>query len=99
MGSEMCIRDRWETSFQAQYLIPMAISLSFGLLLATFLVLYLVPVFYRMYGALVGLANESPDASPATTKVPTTAQPAGGTEPFNPEVMPALNRDLGVEGS
>ena len=30
---------------------------------------------------------------------PAERQPAGGTEPFNPEVMPALNRDLGVEGS
>ena len=88
-----------ERSFQAQYLIPMAISLSFGLMLATFLVLYLVPVFYRMYGALVGLADESPASSPAKAKVPTTTSPAGGTEPFNPEVMPALNRDLGVEGS
>ena len=34
-----------ETSFQAQILIPMATSLCFGLLLATFLVLLLVPTF------------------------------------------------------
>ncbi len=38
-----------ETSFQAQILIPMAVSLCFGLLLATVLVLYLVPVFYLVY--------------------------------------------------
>lgn len=38
-----------ETSFQAQILIPMATSLSFGLLLATVLVLVLVPVFYKIY--------------------------------------------------
>ncbi|MEC8473656.1 MAG: efflux RND transporter permease subunit [Planctomycetota bacterium] len=38
-----------EKSFQAQLMIPMAASLAFGLMLATFLVLILVPVFYMMY--------------------------------------------------
>jgi multidrug efflux pump subunit AcrB len=38
-----------ERSFQAQLLIPMATSLAFGLMLATFLVLFLVPVFYSLY--------------------------------------------------
>jgi len=38
-----------ETSFQAQVLIPMANSLSFGLLLATGLILILVPTTYRIY--------------------------------------------------
>ncbi|NND96349.1 MAG: efflux RND transporter permease subunit [Pirellulaceae bacterium] len=38
-----------ERSFQAQLLIPMAASLAFGLMLATFLVLYLVPTFYWLY--------------------------------------------------
>ena len=38
-----------ETSFQAQVLIPMATSLSFGLMLATVLVLVLVPACYRIY--------------------------------------------------
>ncbi|MEJ2575109.1 MAG: efflux RND transporter permease subunit [Gammaproteobacteria bacterium] len=33
----------FETSLQAQFLIPMAVSLSFGLAFATFLVLFLVP--------------------------------------------------------
>ncbi len=41
-----------ETSFQAQFLIPMATSLSFGLLFATLLVLVLVPVFYSVYHRL-----------------------------------------------
>jgi multidrug efflux pump subunit AcrB len=35
-----------ETSVQAQFLIPMAISLGFGILFATFIILLLVPVFY-----------------------------------------------------
>jgi multidrug efflux pump subunit AcrB len=38
-----------ETSFQAQILIPMATSLCFGLMLATVLVLILVPVFYYIF--------------------------------------------------
>ncbi|MDY6855664.1 MAG: efflux RND transporter permease subunit [Thermodesulfobacteriota bacterium] len=35
-----------ERSFQAQFLIPMAISITFGLLVATFLTLLLVPALY-----------------------------------------------------
>ena len=38
-----------EKSFQAQILIPMACSLVFGLMLATLLVLFVVPVFYSIY--------------------------------------------------
>ncbi len=38
-----------EKSFQAQLLIPMAASLAFGLMLATLLVLLLIPVFYLLY--------------------------------------------------
>ena len=38
-----------ETSFQAQLLIPMATSLAFGLMVATVLVLMLVPVLYLLY--------------------------------------------------
>ena len=37
-----------EGSFQAQFLIPMAISISFGLMGATFLVLLLVPALYMI---------------------------------------------------
>ncbi len=33
----------FETSLQAQFLIPMAVSISFGLAFTTFLVLFLVP--------------------------------------------------------
>lgn len=36
----------FETSLQAQFLIPMAISLSFGVLFATLITLILVPAFY-----------------------------------------------------
>lgn len=44
-----------ETSLQAQILIPMANSLCFGLILATFLVLVLVPTFYRIYAGMLGI--------------------------------------------
>lgn len=44
-----------ETSLQAQILIPMANSLCFGLMLATALVLLLVPTLYRIYGAIIGI--------------------------------------------
>ncbi len=38
-----------ERSFQAQFLVPMATSIAFGLMLSTFLVLFQVPVFFRLY--------------------------------------------------
>jgi multidrug efflux pump subunit AcrB len=38
----------FETSLQAQFLIPMATSLSFGVLFATFMTLLLVPAFYTI---------------------------------------------------
>lgn len=44
-----------ETSLQAQVLIPMAASLIFGLATGTLLILILVPVFYSIYGSVLGL--------------------------------------------
>ncbi len=38
-----------ETSFQAQFLVPMATAIAFGLMLSTLLVLFQVPVFFRIY--------------------------------------------------
>ncbi|PID63661.1 MAG: 3-oxoacyl-ACP reductase [Gammaproteobacteria bacterium] len=39
----------FETSFQAQFLIPMAISLGFGILFATAITLILVPILYGIF--------------------------------------------------
>ena len=39
-----------EKSFQAQFLIPMATALAFGLAMTTLLVLILVPVMYSFFG-------------------------------------------------
>jgi multidrug efflux pump subunit AcrB len=39
----------FETSLQAQFLIPMAVSISFGLMFATFLVLLVIPATLSIY--------------------------------------------------
>ena len=63
-----------ETSFQAQLLIPMATSLSFGLLMTTLLVLLLVPVFYRIYREIVPDLGSAGDEDEFTVApVPVTA--------------------------
>lgn len=52
-----------ETDIQARFLIPMAVSLGFGILFATFITLFLVPVIYlimedigRLLRKIVGMA-------------------------------------------
>ena len=39
-----------ETSLQAQYVIPMAISMSFGIIFATVITLFLIPSLYLLMG-------------------------------------------------
>jgi multidrug efflux pump subunit AcrB len=46
-----------ERSLQAQVLIPMAASLIFGLATGTILILFLVPIFYQIYGNVVTYFN------------------------------------------
>ena len=48
-----------ERSMQAQFLIPMAISLAFGVLFATFIVLLLVPSLYYILEDIRGLFSHS----------------------------------------
>lgn len=45
----------FETSFQAQFLIPMAVSLGFGILFATCITLILIPVLYFISDDINGL--------------------------------------------
>ncbi|MGE4000219.1 MAG: efflux RND transporter permease subunit, partial [Planctomycetaceae bacterium] len=68
-----------ETSEQAQLLIPMANSLCFGLMLATTLVLVLVPTFYSIYGRVV-LKTEltHAEADPFGDGEPDLLRPADG---------------------
>ncbi len=70
-----------ETSLQAQLLIPMANSLCFGLMTATFLVLILVPVFYSLYDRLIQLQGMSDEAS-AVEQIP-----SGDDQPAIDEVL------------
>lgn len=44
-----------ETSFQAQFLIPMAVSISFGLIAATVLTLVFVPALYQVVYDITGI--------------------------------------------
>ena len=59
-----------ETSTQARFLIPMAVSLGFGVLFATFIILLLVPSYYliledvlQMFGKSDGSSPDAPSAS------------------------------------
>ncbi len=59
-----------ETSFQARFLIPMAISISFGLAFATVLTLVVVPANYVIVHDFKALARRTwygPEARPADT--------------------------------
>ncbi|MFN2435899.1 MAG: efflux RND transporter permease subunit [Desulfotignum sp.] len=57
-----------ETSFQAQFLIPMAVSISFGLVAATSLTLLFVPALYVIVQDLVGLFTGGDAGSCRTTQ-------------------------------
>ena len=48
----------FETSLQAQYVIPMAISLGFGIVFATVIILVLVPCLYLVLEDIKGLSAE-----------------------------------------
>lgn len=52
-----------ETSFQAQILIPMAVSICFGLTISTVLVLFLIPSFYLMLDDMVGTPHADDHAA------------------------------------
>ncbi len=67
-----------ETSFQAQVLIPMATSLSFGLILATVLVLVLVPTCYRIYHSWFPyIATDLEDHNESLRDDPQSLMPVG----------------------
>ncbi|MCA9654396.1 MAG: efflux RND transporter permease subunit [Myxococcales bacterium] len=54
-----------ETSAQAQFLIPMAVSLGFGVLFATLIILLLVPSYYLvLHDVLALLGRDEPVVSP-----------------------------------
>jgi HAE1 family hydrophobic/amphiphilic exporter-1 len=65
-----------EPSFQAQLLKPMATAITFGLMLGTVLILFLVPTFYMIYGNWLGVSMTEP---PSTGDVPDSAGITGPT--------------------
>lgn len=58
-----------EKSLQAQFLIPMAISLGFGVLFATFITLMLVPVLYNILDDIHKLADRLAGRSDTETEL------------------------------
>lgn len=52
----------FETSRQARFLIPMALSLGFGIVFATLITLVLVPALYMMFEDVADLLREAPAA-------------------------------------
>lgn len=48
-----------DRSLQAQFLIPMAVSLGFGILFATFITLYLIPSGYLVMEDIIGLFSRA----------------------------------------
>jgi len=59
----------FETSLQARFLIPMAISIAFGILFATFIILLIVPALYLMLDDAIRLVRWALGGSP-TEEVP-----------------------------
>ncbi|MEP2651636.1 MAG: efflux RND transporter permease subunit [Paraglaciecola sp.] len=60
----------FEKSTQAQFLIPMAVSLGFGILFATFITLILVPINYMLVERLKG--NRADSSTPAPKELQQT---------------------------
>ena len=57
-------------SFQAAFLVPMAVSLGFGVLFATFITLIQVPAIYLILEDLTGLGRRLAGQTPATDPPP-----------------------------
>ena len=62
-----------ETSIQARFLIPMAISLGYGVLFATFVILLLVPCLYMIVDDVTSLFTRLSGA-PTTHSDPVPAK-------------------------
>ena len=69
-----------ETSLQARFLIPMAISLGFGVVFATAITLLLVPCLYRILEDLRALVVQTPGTEPVQVEAGWAAS-EGGAQP------------------
>jgi len=59
----------FETSLQAQFLIPMATAIAFGLMFSTFLILLVVPAMLSLYEGLEGRLKKKADVSDGALQV------------------------------
>jgi multidrug efflux pump subunit AcrB len=59
-----------EESLQAQFMIPMAISIAFGVIFASFITLFLVPCSYLVLEDLLRLVTNRPEPQPEPRAVP-----------------------------
>ena len=57
-----------ETSNQARFMIPMAISLGFGILFATFITLLLLPSMYSVLEDIKGLFSRNPESEALSSR-------------------------------
>ncbi len=59
----------FEQSLQARFLIPMAISLAFGVMFSTFVILILIPVLYMVMEDFRGLVRRQPKTTDVKAEV------------------------------
>ncbi|MFM9025195.1 MAG: efflux RND transporter permease subunit [Planctomycetaceae bacterium] len=74
-----------ETSFQAQFLVPMATSMAFGLMLTTLLVLVLVPVMYSFFGTSAREEHEEEYAAGFAPQGGSSVEPDAAEQEWLPE--------------
>lgn len=79
-----------ETSFQAQFLKPMAASIAFGLMLSTVLVLFQVPVFFKIYLSMIGAFGFDPNETFEHDEPVVQPPDVGGTKELGPTVQPSM---------
>jgi multidrug efflux pump subunit AcrB len=68
-----------EKSMQAKFLVPMAVSLGFGVVFATFITLVIVPTLYVIFEDLKALGLRALGRKPVTTPASTPASTTSGS--------------------
>jgi len=63
-----------ETSLQAQFLVPTAVSLGFGIVVGTVILIFTLPAFTILHLKIFGHGNMTPSKLPSVTEVPEAAE-------------------------